>query len=448
MARRVLAALALTIVVAGCGSAPGAKDNSAKKAAATPAATVDAKPDISKVGNVTLTVWDQNVRGGQNKEIEELNKQFQAKYPNVKIERTAKSFEDLLKTVKLAVSGPDAPDVVQANQGRGIMGEMVKAKLIRPVTDYAKVYGWNDRYSPTLLALNSFSSDAKDFGSGDLYGLSQAGEIVGVFYNKDKVPTPPKTLDEFEASLQEAKVAGETPIMFGNLEKWPGIHNFESVLGQTADKQAIRDFVFAKQGASFDNPQFIEGATKIKDWVDKGYFNKNFNGTDYDPAWKAFAKGKSPYLIAGTWVTADLAKQMGDKVGFMLMPGKDPNAPVSLGGEDLPWSITSAAKNPDVAAAYIDFLTDANAAKVLVDTDNLPAMKGAPAPASGLSVDVANAWQKLNEADGVIPYLDYTTPTFGDDLGGAIQQLLAGKQDPAAFTKGVQKDFDKWAGSR
>ena len=37
---------------------------------------------------MTLTVWDQNVRGGQNAEIEELNKQFQAKYPNVKIERT------------------------------------------------------------------------------------------------------------------------------------------------------------------------------------------------------------------------------------------------------------------------------------------------------------------------------------------------------------------------
>ena len=48
--------------------------------------------------------------------------------------------------------------------------------------------------------------------------------------------------------------------MFGNLEKWPGIHNFESVLGQTADKQAIRDFVFAKEGASFDNPEFTGGA--------------------------------------------------------------------------------------------------------------------------------------------------------------------------------------------
>ena len=48
----------------------------------------------------------------------------------------------------------------------------------------------------------------------------------------------------------------------------------------------------------------------------------------------------------------------------------------------------------------------------------------------------------------MIPYLDYTTPTFYDDISGAIQELLAGKQDPAAFTKGVQEEFDKWAESR
>src|SRR3954469_11854856 len=447
MARRVFAALALATMVAACGSAPGSKDDSAKSTS-TPAATVAGKPDISKVGDVTLTVWDQMVRGGQNAEVKELNKQFMAKYPNVKIERTAKSFDDLLKTVKLAVSGPDAPDVVQVNQGRGTMGEMVKAKLLRPITDYAKVYGWNDRYSPALLDLNSFSADGKQFGSGDLYGLSQNGEIVGVFYNKDKVPTPPTTLDEFEASLADFKAKGETPIMFGNLQKWPGIHNFESVLGQVADKQQVRDFVFAKEGASFDTPQFTDAATKIKEWVDKGCFNKNFNGTDYDPAWQAFAKGKTPYLIAGTWVTADLAEKMGDNVGFMLMPGKDPNAPVSLGGESLPFTITSAAKNPDVAAAYIDFITDSNAAKVLTETNNLPAMKDAPTPQGGLSADVASAWAKLNEADGVIPYLDYTTPTFYDDISAAIQELLAGKDSPSKFTEGVQGDFEKWANNR
>ena len=53
-----------------------------------------------------------------------------------------------------------------------------------------------------------------------------------------------------------------------------------------------------------------------------------------------------------------------------------------------------------------------------------------------MSADVATAWQKLNEADGVIPYLDYTTPTFPDDISGAIQELLAGKQDAGGVHEG------------
>ena len=445
MRLRILAATALAALLVGCG-APGS-DSAQNKA--KPKAAVAAKPDVSKAGNVTLTVWDQEVRGGQRKQIAELNKQFQAKYPNVKIKRVAKSFEDLQKTLKLAVSGPDAPDVVQANQGRRMMGELVKARLLRPIGDYAKVYGWEQRYSPLLLDLNRFSADGRQFGSGDLYGISQMGEIVGVYYNKRLVRDPPSTLADFERSLAEQKAKGKPPIRFGNLEGWPGIHEFESVLGQTADKQKIRDFVFAKPGASFDTPEFRAAAAKITGWVKQGYFNKGFNGTGYDPAWQAFGKGESPYLIAGTWVTADVVDLLGaGNVGFMLMPGADPAKPVSLGGESLPFGITSSAKNPDVAAAYIDFLTDANAAKVLTDTDNLAAMKGAPAPSGGASADVAAAWQKLNDADGVIPYLDYATPSFYDEISAAIQDLLGGKQDPAQFTKGVQEKFDKWAASR
>ena len=119
-----IASVALATIVAGCGAAPGGdkNDTATKKNNATPAPTVVATPDVAGAGNVTLTIWDQNVRGGQNAEIEELNKQFMAKYPNVKIDRTKKSFEDLQKTVKLAASGDDAPDIVQANQGRGVMG--------------------------------------------------------------------------------------------------------------------------------------------------------------------------------------------------------------------------------------------------------------------------------------------------------------------------------------
>jgi raffinose/stachyose/melibiose transport system substrate-binding protein len=442
-------ALALAAVVAGCGAPGGSSGDTAKKADKEAKQTVS-KPDPSKAGDVTLTIWDQEVRGGQAAQIKRLNKAFQEKYPNVTIKRVAKSFEDLNKTLKLAVSGSKAPDIVEANQGRPVMGALVKGGLLRPLDPYAKAFDWDSRYSPLLLDLNKFSSDGADFGSGNLYGLSQMGEIVGVFYNKDKVSSPPKTLDEFQQSLADAKKAGEIPIQFGNLEKWPGIHEYETVLAQTADKQAVRDFVFAKDGASFDTPEFTDAATKLREWAKEDYLAPDFNGTGYDPAWQQFAKGKGRYLIAGTWLVADLDKAMGDKVGFMLMPGKEAGAdPVALGGESLPWAITSKAKNPDVAAAYIDFITDANAAKVLAETGNLPAMPvEQSAVPQGLASEVFAAWKTLNDADGLVPYLDYTTPTFYDDISGAIQRLLAGKDDSKQFVSGVQGAFSKFTESQ
>jgi raffinose/stachyose/melibiose transport system substrate-binding protein len=450
MRRWVIATLMLAALVgAGCGSPGGDADENAKKQDEKASSTVE-KPDVAAAGDVTLTVWDQEVRGGQAAQIKRLNQQFQQKYPNVTIKRVARSFEDLNKTLKLAVSGPKAPDVVEANQGRPIMGTLVKGGLLEPLDPYAEAFGWEDRWSPLLLDLNKFSSDGSEFGSGNLYGVSQMGEIVGVFYNKKKVSEPPKTLDEFEQSLKEAKADGDIPIQFGNLDAWPGIHEYETVLAQTADKQAVRDFVFAREGASFDTPEFQAAAEKLQQWVDDGYFTPDFNGTGYDPAWQRFAKGKGRYLIAGTWLTADLADQMGDDVGFMLMPGTEEGAdPVALGGESLPWAITSQSKNKDVAAAYIDFLTDANAAEVLADTGNLPAMPvDAGSIPEGLPREVYDQWTRLNEADGIIPYLDYTTPTFYDDISAAIQELMGGKKDPAQFTAGVEEAFRKFADAR
>jgi raffinose/stachyose/melibiose transport system substrate-binding protein len=364
----------------------------------------------------------------------------------VKIKRVAKSFTDLQTTLKLAVSSNKAPDIVEANQGRPIMGQLVKGGLLKPLDAYADAYGWKDRWSKTLLDLNRFSADGKEFGTGNLYGVSQQGEIVGVFYNKDKVKTVPSTFAEFEQMLAKAKKAGEVPISFGNLDKFGGIHEFQTVQNAFTDKQATRDFVFAKDGASFDTNENREAATKLQEWADKGYFTPNFNGTGYDPAWQQFTKGKGPFTIAGTWITNDALKALGLKLGFFLMPGREAGGdPVALGGESLPWAITSKSKHADVAAAYIDFLTNAEAADVQVETGNLPAMAGASVRSKAPAVqDIFTAWKDLGESDGLTPYMDYATPTFYDDFSGAVQKLMAGKLKPGAFTKGVQADYAKF----
>jgi raffinose/stachyose/melibiose transport system substrate-binding protein len=436
----LLVALLTALVVAGCGTPGGDSGEGAEQADRS-----SAKADVAEAGDVTLTIWDQEVRGGQAAQIKRLNAAFQSQYPNVKINRVAKSFTDLQTTLKLAVSSNKAPDIVQANQGRPIMGQLVKGGLLKPLDTYADAYGWNDRWSETLLDLNRFSADGTQFGSGNLYGVSQVGEIVGVFYNRDKVKSVPKTFEEFEAMLAKAKRDGEVPISFGNLDKFGGIHEFQTVQNQFTPKDSIRNFVFAKGGQTFDTAENREAAAKLQEWAEKGYFTKDFNGVGYDPAWQQFAKGRGPFTIAGTWITFDALKELGDKLGFFLMPGREAGSePVSLGGEGLPWAITAKSKNADVAAAYLDFITNARAADVLVETDNLPAMEATKEPATPVSKEIFAAWKQLNEADGLTPYMDYATPTFYDDFSGAVQRLLGGRLAPDAFTKAVQADYAKF----
>jgi raffinose/stachyose/melibiose transport system substrate-binding protein len=440
----LVASVLLAALAAGCGASPGGSDEDTG-AKAKEARESSKKIDVAKAGDVTLTVWDQEVRGGQRKQIERLNRAFQERYPNVTIKRVAKATEDLNTTLKLAVSGDKAPDVVQANQGRVVMGQLVKGGLLRPLDEYAKAYGWADRYAKVLLDLNRFSDDGAEFGTGGLYGLSQVGEIVGVFYNRELVPEPPKTFAEFEAQLRQAKADGDVPIAFGNLDKWPGIHEFETVQAQFAEPDAVRDFVFAREGATFASPENEQAATTIQDWAEKGYFTPDFNGTGYDPAWQQFTRGKGRFLIAGTWLVADLADAMGDKVGFMLMPPREAGGPpVSLGGEGIPFAITSKSKIPDVGAAYIDFITSADAGHVLAETGNLPAMDTDAKPEGALAGEVQEAWFALAEQEGMIPYLDYATPTFYDEITAAIQRLLAGRMKPAEFTQGVQDGYAKF----
>jgi raffinose/stachyose/melibiose transport system substrate-binding protein len=129
------------------------------------------------------------------------------------------------------------------------------------------------------------------------------------------------------------------------------------------------------------------------------------------------------------------------------MPGEnESDEPIALGGEDLPWTITSKSKNPDVAAAYIDFITNDNATKVLTETANLPAppVNAADRPKNGVEADVFEQWDRLNESDGLIPYLDYAYDTAYDDIGGGLQEVLDGQEDVPSFTDSIQGKYTEF----
>jgi len=442
MAAGAVGLAAVTACAPGSNSSTGASTP-------TPGATVST--NAAGMGKVQLIVWDQEVRGGQAAQMSQLNQEFQAKYPNITIKRVSRSFDDLKTTLRLALSGNQPPDVVEANNGRSDMGAFVKAGQLRPLDAYAKAYGWNARYPESVRQYSSYSPDGKTFGQGSLYGLPQVGEVVGIYYNAKKLAAagvqPPKTWAEFDTALAAVKAKGETPMMFGNLDKWPAIHVFGTVQGRTTPADAVTQLAFGRKGASWTTPENTKAAQTLVDWVDKGYFEPGFNGQGYDPAWQAFSKGKGAFLIAGTWLQADLQKAMGADVGFMLPPGQSADAkPVATGGTGLPFSVTSKSAHPDAAAAYINFITDAHAMQVLTKTGNLPvADTAAQQVGGGLQKDVFTAFGTVAKSDGLLPYLDYATPTMFDTLGAGLQDLLAKKATPQQFVERLQKDYSAFA---
>ena len=357
-----VSAVALLVGWVPAGDDDGGADTSAP-------ATGDVQTDPAALGEVTLTVWDQEVRGGQNEQIETLNAEFMEAYPNITIDRVSRSTDDLRTTLRLALSGDDAPDVVQANNSRSEMGQYVAAGLLVPLDEYAEEYGWFDRFPESVRALVSYSDDGAVFGEGQLYGLPQMAEIVGLFYNKTKLDElgvePPATTDDFVAALEAATEAGETPVQFGNSDGWPGIHEFGFVQNQFVDAESIRNLGFGLPGSSWTSEDNVAAAEAIVSWADSGFFAEGYSGVDYDTAWQSFAGGDGVFFVGGTWLVADLADAMGDEVGFVLTPAGPSGQHLVTGGPSIPWAIPANADNPDAAAAYIDFITNSEAMAIV-----------------------------------------------------------------------------------
>lgn len=415
-----------------------------------------AKTGVTEKGPVTLTLWDQE-SGKVSKIWDGLIRGFEQKYPNVTVHRVERSFGDLKALLKLALSGPHPPDVVEANQGWPDMGEMVKAGLLLPLDNYASAYGWDQRVPPTINAANRWTADGQRFGTGSLFGFTNEGELVGVFYNKTILRklglSVPATFADFEDSLAAAKQAGEIPIQFGDLDGWPGIHEWGAVQERFAPRSYMTDFIFGLDynRVSFVTPQNLRAANTVQGWTRKNYFTPDLLAVGYDDSVSHFVKGQGLYMITGNWIVANLGAENPD-FGFMAMPPISPGGPlVSTGGPGFPLSIASSSRHPDVAAAFIDWMTSNQSAQALVQSGEIALNKGFTPTGvqSGtvLSELLATA-ARLRDADAIVPYEDWSTPSFYNTLTQSFQELLGSKDTPRQFLAKCEADYAAFQKSR
>jgi raffinose/stachyose/melibiose transport system substrate-binding protein len=445
--RRAIRAAVATMAVAAlalAACAPGEDNDGGEEAAPS-----DIETNVADMGDITLTVWDQQVRGGQAESIETLNAAFEDAYPNITIDRVSRSFEDLQRVLRLAISDDEAPDVVQANNNRSQMGAFVEAGLLRSLDSYAEVYGWTDRFPASILAHSSYSDDGTVFGEGSLYGLPQVGELVGVWYNKAKLDQlglePPQTLADFEAALQAAKDAGEIPIQFGDAEQWPGIHTFGFVQNMYTDRDTIRDFGYGNPGGDWTAETNVQAAEQLQSWVDSDYFPDGFNGVKYNPSWQDFAEGEGVFMITGSWLLGEL-RTLGveEDFGFALPPVGETGELTVTGATGLPFAITSESDQADAAAAYIDFLTNADAMRTLAEAGELPVVEAEQQEVSGTLAEVFGAWEAAGSEDALVPYLDWGTPDAYTVISTGVQSYMGGDQSTEEFLGALQDDYSSF----
>src|SRR3954463_1482887 len=347
----ILAAV-LAGVVAACGGAPGADKPENKPS--TPAAKVKTS-GFESLGPVTLTVISAEGSGGPRDALRALSKSFEQKYPNVTVKITFRDFTSWTKQAKLVVSSDNPPDVFAGNQGYQVDGELVKAGLIKPLDEYAKAYGWDKSYTPETLQQFMWSEDGQKFGEGKLWGVAQTGQSTGVFANMAKLrqagidPDSLKTFDDFEAALAKLRQTlpkDEPVIALGNKDQYGALHLWGMIQGAYTPAQDMRDWIFQKDGSTFDSEGNLTALKKFVDWAKKGYLGPGdaFNSRNDAEAAAAFAKGEGAFMLGGNW-NASIAKDgLGKDAAFFDMPPGDSGKAVAIGSASLPMHISAKTK--------------------------------------------------------------------------------------------------------
>lgn len=365
---------------------------------------------------------------------------FTKKHPNVTVKLQLTPFNDYIKSIKLAMSSAEPPDIAQYNPGA--MSSLVPAGLVLELGPWAKAYGWNDSFPKASLEVLTSDKSAKQFGSGGLYAVPGALSVLGVFYNKKMVKQVPTTLPEFEAAMQQVKDAGKTPLSVGALQVG-GFHLWNALLNVTGDVAQYRPWVYGQPNATIETPGALKATQTLKDWAAKGYIPASANATADPDAQANFAKGGSAFLVTGNWAASALETEMGDDVGFFLMPSTEKIA----SGASVAYAVSSKSKHPNVAAAFLDHLRSPEAAKTQFETGFMPVDAKAELGAEGLRGEIAAGFTPVAQANGIVPFPDFASPGMIDKLTPGIQALISDKMTPEAFLASLQDSWKQHHGS-
>lgn len=367
MTRKLAGLLALCMLMALLAACGGNGANKPTNEGNTPSTTAPAKDKDQPSGEkkvIKMLGWKQSTN---NTVIESINKKFEEKYPEYKVEYVTTAPDDEYK---------------QAYKTRVPAGEVdifadLSAMRLSPSdwTPGAKVPDWQQFIDNGLIQDLSDQAFIKNYNEADIkdggtyqdkvYAIP-AGKVAmgGLFYNKDifakydlKVPT---TWSEFINVNEVLLQNNVTPIAMAGKDKWPvklAAMNLQAQLLADGNQSEFIEGLW-KGTSKFNDPDAIEVLEKMKTIQDK-YTINGFMGIDYGTLTSYFTGEKVAMMVNGVWEAGAVQAAKPDmNFGYFPLPATDDPARIKLIGKyDMTWYVTNNGGNTEGAIKWLEFFS-------------------------------------------------------------------------------------------
>lgn len=280
-----------------------------------------------------LLIWaDEN----RMEVIKGLETEFENEF-NIPVEIQEKAFGDIRDSMRVEAPSGEGPDIIIG--AHDWLGELVTNGLISPID----LSGMEDQFIDA--ATKAFTWEGKT------YALPYAIESVGLIYNKDLVPTPPETFEEFRNIIKEQTNSEKEK--YGFLMPQPDpFHTYAFMTAQGG-------YVFGvNENGSYDIDDIglnNEGAVKGMEMLNTLYADDLVPYLDYQTMASLFTSGDAAMMLTGPWEFANLDSS-GINYGFAPLPtmnGQKPKPFSSVHG----FMISAFSENKMLAQAFIrDFI--------------------------------------------------------------------------------------------
>lgn len=393
----------------------------------------------------TLRVWYSTDDPAERVWSQQLARRYEASHPDVKVQFTVYSFEDLNTKLQLALQAGNPPDAVYVTpRGPGIPVYVANHQLT-DLTTFAHSGEWAAKLQPGLLAQYNRPFSYLGARPGHIVAVPTTLAAVGVLYNRTLLQrlhlSVPNSMASFNAALVQAKTAGYTPIGIGNADGWVGDDLYLTLVNAMLPPSVLEPEQRLSPKFSFTAPECLRAATQLKSWASHGYLTPNFGGLDAQEGINLFFRGKTLFQLISSSQNPQIAQNeraTGLPIGVFAFP-TERGVTTSPSSGYLGWVIPRAAAHPRAAARFIGSLLTPSTARFLLEHGSIPAVRTG-------SLHSNLAWQQAyldavrSAQTGV--YLDAApVSNLNATMEANVQLLLQGYEHPSFLINALQKVY-------